>query len=323
MKPDGNSSIDLLKALRTFAQTVESTNFSTAGRELGVTPGAVSKQIGMLESFLGCRLFQRTTRRLSVTDEGRRLYAMVREPARQIDDAIAALSSDETQLAGTVKVSLPMAFSRAAILPTLQGFAERYPRIALDLRFENRAVDLISEGYDCAIGQMHDGDSSLVARTLLPLTLVLCAAPQYLARAGTPESIDDLARHRHVVFRSPRTGRVASWKLRMRNKEIVFEPSEQLAVTDAEAVTELAVAGCGIALLGAHHAAPAIAAGTLRLVLPQYAAQRSPICIYYAARKHLPPRVAAFVESVVEAVRKGPLVKASKDLLQRRLHSPR
>ena len=318
MKTEGNGSIDLLKALRTFAATVESTNFSTAGRELGVTPGAVSKQIGMLESFLGRRLFQRTTRRLSVTDEGRRLYAMVREPARQIDDAIAALSSDETQLAGTVKVSLPMAFSRAAILPLMQGFQARYPNISLDLRFENRAVDLIAEGYDCAIGQMHDADSGLVARTLLPLTLVLCAAPAYLDRAGEPESIEALANHRHIVFRSPRTGRVASWKLRARTKEFVFEPNAQLAVTDTEAATELAVCGCGIALLGAHHVAALVAAGRLRVVLPQYTAQRSPICIYYAARKHLPPRVAAFVEYVVDEVRKGPLIKASKALLQRR-----
>lgn len=318
MKSDGNGSIDLLKALRTFAATVESTNFSTAGRELGITPGAVSKQIGMLEAFLDCRLFQRTTRRLSVTEEGRRLYAMVREPTQQIEDAIATLSSDETQLAGTVKVSLPIAFSRVALLPVLRGFRERYPHITLDLRFENRSVDLISEGYDCAIGQLHDTDSGLVARTLLPLTLVLCATPGYLEQHGEPKSIEDLEQHELIVFRSPRTGRVATWKLRTRSKEVVFEPSSRLIVTDTEAMTTLATSGCGIALLGSHHAATLINEGKLKCVLPQYVAQRSPICIYYAARKHLPPRVAAFVEYVVEEVRKSEIVTASAELLRRR-----
>lgn len=191
MKINGSSSIDLLKALKTFAATVEATNFSTAARQLGVTPGAVSKQIGMLEARLGCRLFQRTTRHLSVTEEGRRLHTMVHEPAQQIEEAIAALSSDETQVSGLVKVSLPLAFSRIALLPVLNKFRERFPQVTLDLRFENRHVDLISEGYDCAIGKLHDTDSSVVARTLAPLTLILCAAPAYLERSGEPLSIED------------------------------------------------------------------------------------------------------------------------------------
>jgi DNA-binding transcriptional LysR family regulator len=318
MKTDGGSSIDLFRALKTFAATVESANFSAAGRQLGVTPGAVSKQIGMLETLLGCRLFQRTTRHLSVTDEGRRLYAMVREPAKQIEDAIAALSSDETQLSGTVKVSLPIAFSRVALLPVLSRFRERYPQVTVDLRFENRHVDLISEGYDCAIGQLHDTDSSVVARPLASLTLILCAAPTWLERHGEPQSIEDLEQHELIVFRSPSSGRIETWKLLARNKEVVFQPRSHLIVSDTEALSELAVSGCGIALLGAHHAAALIAAGQLKRVLPKFVSRRSDICIYYAARKHLPPRVAAFVEFVVEEVRHSEIVSQSRELVRQR-----
>ena len=319
MKNSASGSIDLFRALKTFTATVESENFSAAGRQLGVTPGAVSKQIGLLEASLGCRLFQRTTRHLSVTEEGRRLYMMVQQPAQQIEDAIAALSADETQVGGLVKVSLPLAFSRVALLPVLDKFRERHPHVTLDLRFENRHVDLVSEGFDCAIGKLHDTDSSVVARTLAPLTLVLCAAPAYLKRNGEPQSVDDLERHELIVFRSPSSGRIQPWKLRSRNKEAIIQPRSHLIVTDTEAMTELAVAGCGIVLLGAHHAAPLIAAGKLKCVLPKFSDKRSDICIYYAARKHLPPRVAAFVEFVVEELRQSDVLKRASTLTRQRL----
>lgn len=314
MKNSASGSIDLFRALKTFTATVESENFSAAGRQLGVTPGAVSKQIGLLEASLGCRLFHRTTRQLSVTEEGRRLYMMVQQPAQQIEDAIAALSADETQVDGLVKVSLPLAFSRVALLPVLDRFRERHPHVTLDLRFENRHVDLVSEGFDCAIGKLHDTDSSVVARTLAPLTLVLCAAPAYLRRNGEPQSVDDLERHELIVFRSPSSGRIQPWKLRSRNKEVIIQPRSHLIVTDTEAMTELAVAGCGIVLLGVHHAAPLIAAGKLKCVLPKFSDKRSDICIYYAARKHLPPRVAAFVEFVVEELRQSDVLKRASTL---------
>jgi DNA-binding transcriptional LysR family regulator len=272
----------------------------------------------MLEALLGCRLFQRTTRHLAVTEEGRRLYAMVLQPAQQIEDAIAALSSDETRVSGLVKVSLPIAFSRVALLPVLNRFRERFPHVTLDLRFENRQVDLISEGYDCAIGQLHDADSSVVARTLAPVTLILCAAPAYLEEHGEPLSVEELERHELILFRSPTSGRIETWKLRSRNKEVVFQPHSRLVVTDTEALTELAVAGCGIALLGVHHAAALIAAGKLKWVLAKFSAKRSDICIYYAARKHLPPRVAAFVEFVVGEVRDSEVVRRSGALVRQR-----
>jgi DNA-binding transcriptional LysR family regulator len=249
-----------------------------------------------------------------VTEEGRRLYAMVREPAQQIEDAIAALSSDETDVGGVVKVSLPLAFSRIVLLPLLSEFRERYPQVTLDLHFENRHVDLVSEGYDCAIGQVQDTDSSVVARTLAPLTLILCAAPSYLKRHGEPCSIEELERHEIIVFRSPSTGRVQPWKLQSRNKEVVFQPRPQLIVTDTEALATVAAAGCGIALLGAHHALPLIAEGKLERVLSRFSARRADICIYYPARKHLPPRVSAFVEFVVEEVRASEVVKGSRTL---------
>lgn len=309
MNPASNDSIDLLKTLKIFTLVCELGNFSAAARSLSVTPGAVSKQIGALEDTLGCRLFQRTTRQLSITEEGQRLYALIQQPAQQIEDAIATLSSDEGEPKGTVKVSLPIAFSRTVILPSLQRFHERYPAITLDLHFENRHVDLISEGFDCAIGQRHHTESSIVARRLAPLALILCASPAYLRRRGKVSSVDALEQHPLIVFRSPTTGRVEAWKLQQQGKEHVIQPRSRLIVTDTEAQAELTASGCGITLIGAHHAYPLIVAGKLKRLLPDVSARRSDICIYYPARKNLPRRVSAFVEFVVEVSRKHDVVK--------------
>ncbi|HWX67374.1 MAG TPA: LysR family transcriptional regulator [Rhodanobacter sp.] len=315
MKISTSGSIDLFKAVKMFTATYESASFSAAGRQLGLTPGAISKQIGMLESLLGCRLFQRTTRNLSITEEGRRLYALVHHPAQQIEDAIEALSSGETRASGVVKVSLPIAFTRVTLLPLLSKFRERFGLVTLDFRFENRHVDLISEGYDCAIGNLPDTDSNVVARNLSPSLQMLCAAPSYLERHGEPLSIDELERHELISFRSPSSGRIQAWKLQAKDEEVTLHPHSRLIVTDNEALAELAVAGYGIVLLGAHHAFPLIDAGKLKHVLKGFFERRTDICIYYPTRKHLPPRVAAFVEFVIEEVRQSEVVKRSERLL--------
>ncbi|GGA38952.1 LysR family transcriptional regulator [Dyella nitratireducens] len=309
MNTSSNDSIDLLKALKMFTLVYELGNFSAAARLLSITPGAVSKQIGALEDVLGCRLFQRTTRQLSITEEGQRLYALIQQPAQQIEDAIATLSSDEGRPKGTVKVSLPIAFSRTVLLPSLVRFRERFPDITLDLHFENRHVDLISEGFDCAIGQRHETESSVIARHLAPLTLILCASPAYLRRHGKVSSIEGMEDHQLIVFRSPTTGRIETWKLHEQGKEHVIQPRSRLIVTDTEAQAELAATGCGITLIGAHHAYPLIASGKLKQVLPHLSARRSDICIYYPARKNLPRRVSTFVEFVISEARKNDVVR--------------
>jgi DNA-binding transcriptional LysR family regulator len=315
MNTQASASLDLLRALKMFAAAYELGSFSAAARELSITPGAVSKQIGMLEDLLGCRLFQRTTRHLSVTEEGRRLYATAHQPALQVEEAIAALSSENGPPSGALKVSLPIAFSRAVLLPLLSQFQERFAHITLDLRFENRHVELIAEAYDCAIGQLHDTDSSLIARPLAPLALFLCASPVYLDQHGKKLSVEELEHHRLIAFRSPNSGRVETWKLQGHDREVVVQPRASLVVTDTEAQTELAVAGCGITLLGAHHALPLMDAGKLVRVLPEFIARRGEIYVYYPARKNLPRRVSAFVEFLMEAARENALIKRIEAML--------
>lgn len=319
MSTANHESIDLFKVLRLFTTVYELGSFSAAARLLSVTPGAVSKQIGVFEDSIGCRLFQRTTRSLSVTEEGRRLYTLIQQPTQQIEEAVASLVSEQGQPSGTVKVSLPVAFSRTIVLPTLQRFRERFPQVSLDLHFENRHVDLISEGFDCAIGQRRDTDSSIIARPLAPLVLILCASPDYLDQHGKGLTLENLEHHPLIAFRSPTKGRIEAWTLQGAGKEIVIQPRSQLMVTDTEAQAELAVAGCGITLLGAHHVLPLIEQGKLKRVLSPYFAKRGDICMYYPARKNLPRRVSSFVEFVIDEARHSGVVKQLKAIASKKI----
>lgn len=319
MSTANHESIDLFKVLRLFTTVYELGSFSAAARLLSVTPGAVSKQIGVFEDSLGCRLFQRTTRSLSVTEEGRRLYTLIQQPTQQIEEAVASLVSEQGQPSGTVKVSLPVAFSRTIVLPTLQRFRERFPQVSLDLHFENRHVDLISEGFDCAIGQRRDTDSSIIARPLAPLVLILCASPDYLDQHGKGLTLENLEQHSLIAFRSPTKGRIEAWTLQGVGKEIAITPRSRLMVTDTEAQAELAVAGCGITLLGAHHALPLIEQGKLKRVLSPYFAKRGDICMYYPARKNLPRRVSSFVEFVIDEARHSGVVKQLKAIASKKI----
>ncbi|MES2071153.1 MAG: LysR family transcriptional regulator [Pseudomonadota bacterium] len=301
--------IDLLRTLKVFASSIELRSFSAAARQLGITPGAVSKHVGVLEAALGKRLFQRTTRQVTPTQDGHLLYDLVRGPAAELMDALASFSGAEKQYLGKVTVSLPMAFSRTAILPRLPEFQLRYPEITLDLRFENRHVDLVAEGLDCAIGNVPDGGSaSLIARPLLPLARVLCASPDYLKKHAKIKTLEDLKEHALILFRSPNTGRVQPWSLDHADGKEVIIPQGKIVVSDTDALKLLTLAACGVSLLGVHHGLEEFASGKLRRILPAYKSVRPDIAIYYPARKHLPQRVRAFVDFIIDIMRESDFV---------------
>ena len=276
-------------------------SFSAAARQVGVTPAAVAKLIAQLETRLGVRLFDRTTHHLSVTDEGRELLERLVAPLRDVEDVLASTGAGKPAQ-GAVKVSVPASFARMAVIPTLPAFLERFPEVKVDLRLENRRVDLVAEGYDCAIGASLTADSSLVARPLATLRPLLYASPAYLAAHGEPRVVADLDGHRCIALRSDTTGRVRDWELSAKGRSHRHAPNGALQVTDPEALAEAAAAGCGIALVGPHHVARAIAEGRLMRVLGDVHGPRFQIFIYYAKRRLLPARTRAFVDHILATV---------------------
>lgn len=300
--------MDLLQGLQIASAVLHAGSFSAAARQRSLTPAAVAKQVAQLEARLGLRLFERSTRHLAPTEEGRELLQRLQAPLRALEDALGGEAGTRAAR-GVVKVSVPASFARMAVIPFLPDFQRAHPALQLDLRLENRRVDLLAEGYDCAIGADLAPDATLVARPLATLRPVLCAAPAYLARHGEPRSIAALAGHGCIALRSDTTGRLRDWTLTSRGRSQRLQPAGTLQLTDPESAAAAAIAGCGIALLGLHHVADALADGRLRRVLPEVHGPRFQIVVYFAQRRLLPARTRAFVDHLLATVPQAPALR--------------
>ncbi|QBE66049.1 LysR family transcriptional regulator [Pseudoduganella lutea] len=299
---------ELTSYLDAFLAAGEERSFSAAARRLGLTPAAVSKSVARLETRLGVRLFQRSTRSLALTTDGERLYAQVGLPRRDIGDALAALRQGAGEPAGTLKVSLAHAVGRDYVVPLLAPFVRRYPAVVPDLHFDNRQVDLVAEGFDVAIGGGIALTEGVVARELARVRLVLAAAPSYLEANPPPEGPGDLARHQAVVRRSLDSGRLLPWQLYHRDGVQVLATARAVAaMNDPEAMAHAAARGMGIALLPLAHALPLLDSGALVRVLPEWDGGLRTLSVYYTSRKLLPAKVRVFIDFLVDHFRDGGL----------------
>jgi DNA-binding transcriptional LysR family regulator len=295
---------DLTTHLHAFVAAADEGSFSAAARRLGVTPVAVSKSVARLEARLGVRLFHRSTRSLSLTEEGERLVRQVRMPWLEIGDALTQLQQGAGKPAGTLKVSLAPTVGRRYFVPLLEDFMRRYPDIVPDLHFDNRQVDLIAEGFDVAIGGGMELTEGLVARELARVRIVLVASNAYLGRQGVPAGPADLARHSGLLRRSIATGRLAPWILKNEaGGEVVANVRPVAVLDDPEALASAAACGLGIAMLPLPHALPLLESGELVRVLPGWHADTHPLSIYYSSRKLLPAKVRVFVDHIVGEAR--------------------
>lgn len=290
-----------MNELESFLKTVETGSFSVTAGLLGVTPAAVSKHVAKLERELGLRLFQRTTRNLTLTESGERLYAETVGPAHALRQAIASLTESAAQPAGTLRVSIAAGFARQYVLPLMPAFLKRYPAIRLDWSFENRRVELVKEGFDAAIGAGLDADANVVARRLLPLKLLTVGAPSYLAAHGAPGLLMDLAGHDCIRLRSPTTGRLREWTFITGSESVTVPVDGRLVLSDLDAVCDAAIAGMGLARLGAHQVLPYLDDGRLVQVLPELRSPRGAIHVYYAHYRLTPPKVRVFVDFLTES----------------------
>jgi len=294
-----------LDGLESFLKAVEAGSFSSAAALLGVTPAAVSKHVAALEARLGTRLFQRTTRSLTLTEAGQRLYAETVQPARALNLALATLTTRDAQPAGTLRISVAPGFARQYILPLMPAFLARYPAIRLDWSFEHRHVDLVREGYDAAIGSGVEADANVVARQLVPLKMVLVGSAAYFQRHGTPTSLTDLPSHECIRMRSATSGRLLDWVFTADGEIVTIPVQGRLVMSDLEAICDAAQAGMGLARLGAHHVLPLLDAGKLVRVLPGLGAPPAAIHVYYSHYRLTPPKVRAFVDYLADSFRHG------------------
>ncbi len=292
---------ELRSYLDAFIAAANEGSFSAAARSLGLTPAAVSKSVAQFEVRLGVRLFQRSTRRLMLTNEGERLYGQVKLPWGEIGDALADLRQGAGKPAGTLKVALAHTVGREYFVPMMDEFVRRYPGVVPDLHFDNRQVDMIGESFDVAIGGGIELTDALISRELARLRIGLVASPAYLKANPAPAHPQDLARHRGLLRRSLGSGRLVPWVLKNKSgQEVVASVRPVMVLDDPEAMARAAASGMGIAMLPLPHAFSLLERGELVRVLPAWYAETLPLSIYYTSRKLLPAKVRVFVDFVVE-----------------------
>jgi DNA-binding transcriptional LysR family regulator len=288
-------------SIECFVRSAEVGSFAEAARRLSLTPAAVGKSVAKLEARLGVRLFQRSTRSLTLTEAGQRFLAEVSASLNTIQNAVANLASAEGQPTGTLKVSMGTVFGRLYVVPLLGEFLRRYPAITPDWHFDNRQVDLISQGFDAAIGGGFDLPQGVVARKLAPAHRVLVASPDYLAGHPDVSCPDDLQEHPGILIRSPQTGRIRSWPLTSREHEYsTLSLKPRMTMSDSEAACSAAEQGLGIALVSLPFAVPYLRSGQLMRVLPDWYVDDGNISLYYSEHKLLPGKTRAFVDFLLE-----------------------
>ncbi len=295
--------MDSFKGIQCLIKAVQTGSIAAAGRQLGISAAAASQNIARLEQQLGSRLLVRTTRQLALTESGQLYYDRVLTLLQDLEDAGQAVIAATAAPAGRLAVAASAAFARHLLAAALPGFQQLYPRIITELITTDRKVDHIKEAVDVSIRIKETLEDGLVARPLARVPLLFCAAPAYLQRVGKPDRPEQLLEHQCLLFRLPGHGRLLAW--RFIRHGVSFEPKLQTAMIsdDIDALAAMAVAGAGIARLGAFVAEPLLQAGKLVELFrfePDTAlqAEAEPLEFYLCVqdRHQLTPKVQAFYQ---------------------------
>jgi LysR family transcriptional regulator for bpeEF and oprC len=289
--------VDKLKAMQSFVRIVEANSFSKAAETLGLPRAALTATLKNLEAYLGVQLLQRTTRRLSLTQDGADYFRQCLDILGAVDAAEAGFRGPGAlHPKGKLRVDLPAAVAHALVLPRLGEFHRAYPDVELNISITDRLVDLTQEGIDCAVrvGQLQD--SALVGRKIGNMRFVTCATPVYLARCGTPRHLDELAGHASVVHFSGRTGRAFDWEFVVAGAPVKVAMRGPVAVNDAEANVCCALQHFGLAQLGAYQVRHHLDSGALVEVLADTPPTPMPMSLLYPQGRMGSPKVRVFAE---------------------------
>jgi DNA-binding transcriptional LysR family regulator len=311
-------------AIATFVAVVEAGSFTAAADNLDVARSVVSRRIGLLEARLETRLLHRTTRRLALTDAGKLFYERAERAMSQMRDAELEISELRDEPSGRLVVSVPMSFGLTHIFPALPALKLRHPKLELDVRLEDRQVDLLREGVDLAIRIADLDTSSLVARKLATVAHFVVAAPAYLARRTAPLLPDDLKAHECLIYSLSKTP--GTWRLRGTGAPDsdwhTVAVRGSMHANNSLALRELALAGMGIALLPDFIVARDLAEGRLARLLGDWHATELGLYVVYPTRRHVSLAVKAFIEFIATRVGAHSLQPAAEPARRGRNLSP-
>ncbi|WP_371228658.1 LysR substrate-binding domain-containing protein [Pseudomonas sp. QE6] len=280
--------------LRTFVRVTELASFTQAGEQLGLPRSTVSEHIQTLEALLGARLLQRTTRKVTVTQDGLVLYERSKDMLAQLDELQGLFRQQDEALVGRLRVDMPTVMARKLVMPRLGEFLARHPALELEVSCTDRRVDLVREGFDCVVRVGAVSDPSVVARTLGRFPQVTCASPSYLAAHGVPETLDDLAGHRLIHYVNVLGSRPSGFEYLQHGQTRYLPMGGALSVNSAEAYESAAMGGLGIIQVPIHGVLDDLEAGRLVQVLRDVPLPPMDISLLYAHRS-LPQRVRVFM----------------------------
>ncbi|AXK81157.1 LysR family transcriptional regulator [Pseudolabrys taiwanensis] len=295
--------MDRLAALEAFVKVAETQSFSEAARRLRASKSVVSRQIAALEAELGARLFQRTTRSMTLTEAGRGYFERASRILADLEDANLSVTQLQATPRGQLRVNAPMSFGLLHLAPALPDFLARYPEVDVALTMNDRFVDLIDEGFDLAVRVGKLEDSSLVARKLAPVRRTVCASPDYLKARGIPQTPDDLTHHDCLCYSN--LSMAHEWRfVTEKGEPWPVEVKGRLNVNNGDALKIAALRGLGFVNLPSFIVGSELQAGTLVTVLDTYIPQDAILSAVYPHSRHLSPKVRAFVDFLAE--RYGP-----------------
>ncbi len=291
-----------LESLRVFVRVVELGSITSGGRDLRLTPAVASNRIKELETRLGVRLFNRTTRKLSPTEVGKVFYEHALKVVAAVEAAEAAVASVSDTPRGPVRVTAPLGVGRRLIAPLVPEFAALYPEVEVRLRLSDRKVDLLEDGLDVAFFVGEPKDSSLKLRKIIDCERVLCASPAYLEAQGRPRQPEDLLAHNCLLLRYPRSPEYY-WVLKTPEGPRRLDVSGRFDADDGDVLTEWALAGRGIAMKPRFDVAQHLEAGRLVEVLPATPPMPATFGCLYPHRKFQDPKIRLFVDFMVARTR--------------------
>ena len=295
--------MSMLENIRVLVRAVELGSFSAAGRSMRLSAAVVSHRIRSLEQQLGCRLFNRTTRKMHLTEQGRSFYEHSLDVCRALDRAEASIAEKGATPRGTLKVTAPLGFGTRVVAPLLPRFQAQHPEIDVFLRLSDYLVDLFTEAVDVAVRMAVLKDSSMIVRKIADIERTLCAAPSYLERHGIPNTIADLQKHRCLVLRYPGSGQF-KWPLqKTASRQVIVPVSGHLDADAGDVLTHWAITGEGIALKPVFEIAEHLRSGALVAVLPDHRPVPVTLAILHAYQHMVPPKVRAFADVLADEAR--------------------
>lgn len=292
--------MDRIELFRIFARVVETASFTRAAETLRLPRSSVSAAVIELEARIGARLLHRTTRKVSVTQDGSAFYERCLRAIAEVEETENLFRQGNAKPSGRLHIDVPGRIGRLVIAPALPAFLDEFPGIDLELGITDRVVNLVEERIDCALRVGPLADSGLIARPVGELPLINVASPGYLARHGVPRTPDDLARHSAVNYASPSTGRIERWEWMDGAATRAVPMRSRVTVNSAEAYIACCVAGLGLIQIPAYDVRNHLDAGELVEVMPEHRAAPLPMTLLYPHRQHLSRRLQVFVEWLEE-----------------------